>query len=92
MFVVGGFAMVAFFTWEWRYARFPLMPRRVMNQTMVCCCIIDFLYYFSGYLPNYFTSWIFVVKDWEFVNYNYWAQSYVTSSLHVFWRELGAAR
>lgn len=36
MFVVGGLTMIAFFTWEWRYARFPLMPKRVMNRTMVC--------------------------------------------------------
>lgn len=43
----------------------------------ICCCIIDFLYYFSAYIPNYFTSWIFVVKDWSFVNYNYWSQWYV---------------
>jgi hypothetical protein len=35
MFVVGGLTMIAFFTWEWRYARFPLMPKRVMNRTMV---------------------------------------------------------
>ena len=35
MFVVGGIVMIAFFTWEWRFASFPLMPKRVMNKTMV---------------------------------------------------------
>jgi hypothetical protein len=35
MFVVGGITMIAFFTWEWKFASFPLMPRRVMNRTMV---------------------------------------------------------
>ena len=35
MFVVGGIIMIAFFTWEFKFATFPLMPRRVMNKTMV---------------------------------------------------------
>ena len=33
------------------------------------------MYYFTAYVANYFSSWIYVVKDWPFVNYNYWSQS-----------------
>jgi hypothetical protein len=33
--------------YEFYWAKFPLMPKRVMNRTFLCCIAIDFLYYLS---------------------------------------------
>ncbi|KAF7327597.1 hypothetical protein MKEN_00338900 [Mycena kentingensis (nom. inval.)] len=75
MFVVGGLLLIAFFIYEWKYTEHPIMPRRVMNRTLICCIVIDFMYYLSGYLgTTYFSSWIYVIKDWSLKEYTYYNQ------------------
>ncbi|KAL7420081.1 hypothetical protein Q5752_005046 [Cryptotrichosporon argae] len=70
--VVGGVLFIAFVLWEAMFAKHPFMPKRVFNRTFCCCVAIDFLYYFSGYLSDtYFSSWVYIVKDWSETDYNY---------------------
>ncbi|KAK7033011.1 hypothetical protein R3P38DRAFT_3313100 [Favolaschia claudopus] len=72
MFVVGGILLIAFGGWEFKGASHPIMPRRVLNKTFLCCVAIDFLYYLSGYVTlTYFSSYVYVVKDWSLENYTY---------------------
>ncbi|KAJ7903673.1 major facilitator superfamily domain-containing protein [Mycena olivaceomarginata] len=72
MFVVGGILLIAFGAWEFKGASHPIMPRRVLNKTFLCCIAIDFMYYLSGYVTlTYFSSYVYVVKDWSLENYTY---------------------
>jgi len=40
MFVVGGVLLIAFGLWEWFGTSHPIVPRRILNRTFVCCVII----------------------------------------------------
>ncbi|KAI5479985.1 hypothetical protein MNV49_002275 [Pseudohyphozyma bogoriensis] len=71
MIVVGGVLLISLFVWEFKFARYPLMPKRICNRTFICCVGIDFLYYCSGYIQSlYYSSWVYVVKaEWSYRNY-----------------------
>ncbi|WVQ77958.1 hypothetical protein IAT38_000038 [Cryptococcus sp. DSM 104549] len=69
---VGGILFISFAIWEWKFASHPIMPRRVCNRTFLCCIAIDFFYYFSGYLSDaYWSSWLYVVYDYNDKDYTY---------------------
>ncbi|OCF31471.1 siderophore-iron transporter Str1 [Kwoniella heveanensis BCC8398] len=70
--VVGGVLFIATCVWEFRYASHPIMPLRIWNKTFICCVGIDFMYYFSGYFVDaYWSSWLYVVKDYTDKEYTY---------------------
>ncbi|ODN80959.1 hypothetical protein L202_03072 [Cryptococcus amylolentus CBS 6039] len=74
MFIVGGLLQISFILWEWKFASHPLMPKRVLNRSLICSCIIDFSYYLSGYIHStYYSSWIYVIVDWSARDYQYWS-------------------
>ncbi|TXT07886.1 uncharacterized protein COLE_04810 [Cutaneotrichosporon oleaginosum] len=75
MYCVGGVLAIAFMVWEFRFAAHPIMPRRVMNRTFLCCIAIDFLYYFTGYLTDtYYLSWVYIIKPgWSARDYTYFS-------------------
>ncbi|KAG5641857.1 hypothetical protein DXG03_004097 [Asterophora parasitica] len=75
MTVVGGILFIGFMVWEFRFAAHPIMPRRVMNRTFLCCIAIDFLYFFTGYLTDtYYLSWVYIIKpEWSDKNYTYFS-------------------
>ena len=78
MYCVGGVLGICFLLWEWKFASHPIMPRRVLNKTLMCSIGIDFMYYFSGYVSStYLLSYIYVVKDYSTKNYNYYSNAYV---------------
>ncbi|OXG22594.1 siderophore-iron transporter Str1 [Cryptococcus neoformans Tu401-1] len=70
--VVGGVLFISFCLWEWKVASHPVMPKRVFNRTFICCLLIDWNYYLSGYLSDtYWSSWLYVVKDYNDKDYTY---------------------
>ncbi|KAJ7895517.1 hypothetical protein B0H14DRAFT_3125227 [Mycena olivaceomarginata] len=84
MLLVGGFLVIAFALWELKIASHPIMPRRVINKTLICCIIIDFMTFLSGNIfLTYFSSYVYVVKDWSLTNYTYFTNT-VTVGLCVF--------
>lgn len=75
MIVVGGLLLIAHVVYEIFYAKYSLLPKRVLlNRTFICCVIIDFLYQFGGYFPLlYFTSYTLAtlnlsVRDWTYLS------------------------
>ena len=65
MLIVGGVLLLSFVFYEMKWAEHPLMPLRVLNRTFLCCVIIDVFYFLSGNLRStFFSSWVYVVKDW----------------------------
>ncbi|KAL1742280.1 hypothetical protein HDZ31DRAFT_75610 [Schizophyllum fasciatum] len=75
MFVVGGVLLIVLVIWESKFASHPIMPRRIINRSMVCSIIIDFFYYLSGYISGtYFLSWVYIIKnDWTLFGYTYYS-------------------
>ena len=72
MMTVGGVLFILFCVWEWRFAKHPIMPKRILNRTFVMCLIIDFMYYLVGYLTDtYWASWVYVVQNYSDKNYTY---------------------
>jgi len=58
MFVLGPLFLVAYTVYEWKWARFPSSPiRLIKNRTFATAVIIDFIYMVAGYLQlNYLSS------------------------------------
>ncbi|KAL1405311.1 hypothetical protein Q8F55_008938 [Vanrija albida] len=77
MYCVGAVLFAAFMVWEFKYAAHPIMPRRVMNRTFICCIVIDFLYFFTGYLTDaYYMSFVYIIKpEWSDRNYTYFGNT-----------------
>ncbi|TXT04868.1 hypothetical protein VHUM_03951 [Vanrija humicola] len=77
MYCVGAVLFVGFMFWEFKYAAHPIMPRRVMNRTFLCCIAIDFLYFFTGYLTDaYYMSYVYIIKpEWSDKNYTYFGNT-----------------
>ncbi|WVQ72881.1 hypothetical protein IAR50_002442 [Cryptococcus sp. DSM 104548] len=87
MLVVGGILFIAWCIWDFFYAAYPFMPRRVLNRTFIACVGIDFFYFFSQYLLEaYFSSWSYVIVDYSDRDYTFFSNtlSVATCSLAVF--------
>ncbi|KAH8830058.1 MFS general substrate transporter [Flagelloscypha sp. PMI_526] len=84
MLVLGGVFLIAFGLWEWKFAKYPLMPKRVINRTFMGALIIDVTYMMSGNMRStYYSSWVYVVKDWSLENWTYFTNT-LTVGLCVF--------
>ncbi|KAJ7021655.1 hypothetical protein C8F04DRAFT_1313472 [Mycena alexandri] len=84
MFVVGGVLLITFVIWEIKGASHPIMPRRVMNRTFLCSILINFMTFLSSTVTlTYFSSYVYVVKDWSLTNYTYF-NNIMTVGLSVF--------
>lgn len=70
---VGGILFIAWVVWDGYIAKYPIMPRRVLNRTFLACIAIDFFYYFSGYFVDlYWSSFVYVVVDWNDRDYSFY--------------------
>ncbi|OXG87858.1 siderophore-iron transporter Str3 [Cryptococcus neoformans Gb118] len=70
MLVIGGVLFICWCIWDGFFAPYPFMPKRVLNRTFIACLTADFFYYFSSYLVDgYFSSWVYVIVDWNDRNY-----------------------
>lgn len=88
--VVGGVLFIVFCIWEFFFARNPIQPRRIWNKTFTMCIIIDFTYYLVGYFTDvYWSSWLYVVKDYSDTDYSYMLQ--ITTICLCFFAVVGGA-
>lgn len=90
--VVGGVLLIVWALYDGFIAKYPIMPRRVINRTLVCAVLIDFNYFLSGYLSDtYWASWLWVTfGDLTDQEYNY-VLNILTVGLTVFAIMAGAA-
>ncbi|KAL1408575.1 hypothetical protein Q8F55_005388 [Vanrija albida] len=81
MYAIGGALFIAFCIWEWKFARYPICPRRLLNRTFVACLFVDTLHFFSNYITDaYYNSWVYIVKPpWSDRNYAFFSNTYSTS-------------
>ncbi|KAM0754605.1 MFS general substrate transporter [Meredithblackwellia eburnea MCA 4105] len=79
--VVGWVLFVVFLVYETRFCAHPLMPRRVLNRTFVTVVASDILYFIAGNLQlTFYSSWIYVLKDWNFRDYTFFINCLTISS------------
>lgn len=84
MLIVGGLLIITFFIYEVYYAPFPCMPKRILNVTLIMSVVIDFFYFFAGYIGLlFFSSYVFVVKDWSYRDWTYFNNT-LTLALCIF--------
>lgn len=43
MFATGAALWFVFIGYEWKFAKYPIMPKRVLNRSLICSCVIDFV-------------------------------------------------
>ncbi|KAK0459375.1 MFS general substrate transporter [Desarmillaria tabescens] len=84
MIVVGGVLLFVFAAYEKWFARYPLMPARVLNRTFIGAVTVDVLYMLSGSMRSlYYSSWTWVVTDWTTREWTYFNKT-LTVGLCVF--------
>ncbi|EPX71648.1 siderophore-iron transporter Str3 [Schizosaccharomyces octosporus yFS286] len=85
MMVVGGVILIIYALYELYLAPYPSCPRRILfNKTFMMAIIIDFFYYFAGYIQSlYQTSYTYIIKDWSYRNWSYFS-NIMTVSLCFF--------
>ncbi|KAJ7362276.1 hypothetical protein DFH08DRAFT_1024237 [Mycena albidolilacea] len=88
--VVGGLLVIAFALWELKIASHPIMPRRVFYITLILLSSSDLLHHhrlydfpFRNIFLTYFSSYVYIVKDWSLTNYTYFTNT-VAVGLCVF--------
>ncbi|GAA5927334.1 hypothetical protein JCM10213_003443 [Rhodosporidiobolus nylandii] len=74
MLAVGSACLVAYPIYEWRWARFPSMPKRVLlNRSFATAVLINVVYMVAAYLQLlYLSSYVYIVTDISDRNWNYY--------------------
>ncbi|EPY52325.1 siderophore-iron transporter Str3 [Schizosaccharomyces cryophilus OY26] len=75
MIIVGGIILIIFGLYELFLAPYPLCPRRILfNKTFMMAVVIDFFYYFGGYIQSlYQNTYIWIIKDWSYRDLSYFS-------------------
>lgn len=85
MFVVGAILLAIFPLYEWRFARFPIMPRRLLNRNFSLslailtgksrrCAQLMTVYYLGYFITStYWLSFVYVVVDWSDRDYAFFS-------------------
>lgn len=83
--VIGIVLIPVFILYEWKVARYPVIPKRFLtNRSVVIALIIGSFDFISFYLSyTYLYSFVFVVKPWPLINATYFSVSQ-TVTLTVF--------
>ncbi|CCH46048.1 Siderophore iron transporter [Wickerhamomyces ciferrii] len=85
MIAVGAILLILYTIYEFWFAPFPSMPKRVLlNRTFMTAVFIDFFYMFAGYIKMlYFSSYVWVIKEYSYQNWTYFNNT-LTMSLCFF--------
>ncbi|KAK0482096.1 drug:h+ antiporter [Armillaria luteobubalina] len=77
MLVIGCVLFPAVGPWEFKFAKYPVVPKRfITNFTVVGASLIGFFDYISFYLTYvYLYSFVIVVKPWSLINATYFIQT-----------------
>ncbi|KAG7449141.1 drug:h+ antiporter [Guyanagaster necrorhizus] len=77
MLVIGCVLFPAVGPWEFKFAKYPVIPLRfITNFTVVGASLIGFFDYISFYLTYvYLYSFVIVVKPWSLINATYFIQT-----------------
>ncbi|GAA5849250.1 hypothetical protein JCM3766R1_002311 [Sporobolomyces carnicolor] len=73
MIAVGAVCLLAYPIYEWKFAKFPSMPKRVLfNRSFATAILINVVYFLAAYLQLlYLSSYVYIVTDISPRNWNY---------------------
>ncbi|GAA5996014.1 uncharacterized protein JCM10292_004891 [Rhodotorula paludigena] len=73
MLAIGPACLIAYPVYEWKFAKYPSMPKRILfNRTFVTSVIINFFYMLAAYLQLlYLSSYVYIVTDIGVTKWNY---------------------
>ncbi|GAA5842134.1 hypothetical protein JCM11251_006535 [Rhodosporidiobolus azoricus] len=74
MLAIGPACLVAFPLYEWKFAKYPCMPKRILlNRTFITAVLINVVYMIAAYLQLlYLSSYVYIVTDIDVRNWNYY--------------------
>ncbi|KAF9489910.1 drug:h+ antiporter [Pleurotus eryngii] len=77
MIVIGGVLIPVFFMYDWKLAKYPVVPARLLkNRSVVGASLIGFFDFVSFYLTfTYLFSFVIVVKPWPLLHATYFSQT-----------------
>ena len=82
--VVGGVIFILFCCWEWKFASYPLLTRRILNRNYCLSVVVAIIQYLCGTMYNtYWSSWVWVVQEYSERQWTYISETN-TVSLCVF--------
>jgi hypothetical protein len=83
--VIGILLLPVFLVYSWKFAKYPVVPKRFLqNKTVVLAALIGAFDFVSFYLSfTYLYSFVVIVKPWPLLHANYFIQSQ-TVTLTVF--------
>ncbi|ORY62845.1 major facilitator superfamily domain-containing protein [Leucosporidium creatinivorum] len=74
MLAIGSACLIAYPLYEWKWAKFPSMPKRILlNRSFVTAVVINFVYMLAAYLQLlYLSSYVYIVTDIDVTHWNYY--------------------
>lgn len=73
MIAVGSVCLIAYPIYEWKFAKYPSMPKRILyNRSFNTAVLINVVYFIAAYLQVlYLSSYVYIVTDISPRNWNY---------------------
>ncbi|GAA5924043.1 uncharacterized protein JCM15063_005532 [Sporobolomyces koalae] len=73
MIAVGAVCLLSYPVYEWKFAKYPSMPKRVLfNRSFNTAILINMVYFMAAYLQVlYLSSYVYIVTDISPRNWNY---------------------
>ncbi|GAA6044621.1 hypothetical protein JCM8097_003410 [Rhodosporidiobolus ruineniae] len=74
MLAVGSACLVAYPLYEWKFAKFPSMPKRILfNRSFITAVVINVVYMIAAYLQLlYLASYVYITQDIDIVHWGYY--------------------
>ncbi|GAA5903733.1 hypothetical protein JCM5296_002132 [Sporobolomyces johnsonii] len=74
MLAIGSACLVAYTIYEWKFAKYPSMPKRILiNRSFNTAVLINVVYMIAAYLQLlYLSSYVYIVTDISVRNWNYY--------------------
>lgn len=72
MMAIGSACLIAYPFYEWKFAKYPSMPKRILlNRTFITAAFINFVYMLAAYLQLlYLASYVYIVTDIDVTHWN----------------------
>ncbi|GAA5873360.1 hypothetical protein JCM16303_001101 [Sporobolomyces ruberrimus] len=73
MMAVGSLCLILYPVYEWKFAKYPSMPKRILlNRSFATAVLINVVYFIAAYLQLlYLSSYVYIVTDISPRNWNY---------------------
>lgn len=94
MLAIGSACLIAYPIYEWKFAKFPSMPKRILlNRSFITAVVINFVYMLAAYLQLlYLSSYVYIVTDIDVTHWNCGFSTAQSETCYAFSRSRGRVR